>query len=219
MGDTEHGGDTPCFAQHLIEGQPVDPDTWRDVNRYRKAERARLMALRRAVSQSDLALMAQTVAEHLRRRVTPGPGLVIAGYWPIRGELDLRFWLAEAHDAGAEIALPVVEQRDAPVAFHRWTPGCKMTRGVWDIPIPAEALPLEPQLVICPLLGVDRAGYRLGNGGGYYDRTLAALFPRPEVIGVGHGFCAIETIFPMPWDIPMDVVMLGEDGRAQQQSS
>lgn len=88
-----------------------------------------------------------------------------------------------------------------------------MARGVWNIPVPAAPDPVTPDLVIVPLLGVDEAGYRLSNGGGYYDRTLAALAPRPRAIGVGHDFAALPTIFPQPWDIAMDLVLLGDGVR------
>ena len=71
-------------------------------------------------------------------------------------------------------------------------------------------LSVQPDTVIVPLLGVDAAGYRLGNGGGYYDMTLAARDPRPRIIGAGHDFCPLPTIFPQPWDIPMEVVLLGD---------
>ncbi len=210
MGDDSTGGDLPCFADTLVNGQPVDPQTRKDVAQFRRAERTRLLALRRALSQAELAHQSERVAKALVALVTPRAGLTIAGYWPIRGELDLRPWMKVAHEAGARVALPVVVERDAPVAFHLWSPGCKMERGVWNIPVPANVVAVAPDVVISPLLGVDHAEFRLGNGGGYYDRTLAIANPVPQVIGVGHDFCRIKTIFPMSWDIPMDHVVLGD---------
>ncbi len=199
----------PCFAHLLVNGQPVDAQTRADVARFRKAERARLMALRRAVPIDALNMQSRLVAAELDPLIAPAAGMTIAAYWPIRGELDLRGWMTTAHAAGARIALPVVVQKNAPVAFHLWSPGCTMTRGVWNIPVPTEAAVVTPDVVISPLLGVDASGYRLGNGGGYYDRTLAAMPHMPLVIGVGHDFCPITTIFPMPWDVPMQIVVLG----------
>jgi 5,10-methenyltetrahydrofolate synthetase len=203
-------GSSPCFAHELIGGQPVDADTWRDVTRFRRAERARLLALRQAMPQAERIEQAQTIARLLDQIVQPGPGMVIAGYWPIRSELDLRVWMTAAHDKGARIALPVVVEKGKPLEFHHWAPRCVMTRGVWNIPVPADAVPLMPDVVISPVLGIDRDGYRLGNGGGYYDRTLADMNPRPHVIGIGQDFSRLATIFPMPWDIPMDSVVLGD---------
>jgi 5,10-methenyltetrahydrofolate synthetase len=202
-------GEAPCFAHHLVGGHVVDAATWRDVNRFRKAERARLYAARRTLSQEELRAESDSVMRALINEIGDPEGRVIAGYWPIRGELDLRSFLGDLTLRGAEVALPVVTAKGAPVAFHRWHPGCAMTRGIWNIPVPATAEVLRPDLVIVPLLGVDAQNYRLGNGGGYYDMTLAALVPRPPTIGVGHSFCEITTIFPQPWDIPMDRIVLG----------
>lgn len=131
----------------------------------------------------------------------------MAGYWPIRGELDLRSWFGRAGEAEAQVALPVVVETGRAVEFHLWRPGAKMTRGIWNIPVPAEAKAVTPDILIVPLLGVDDGCYRLGNGGGYYDMTLAGLTPPPRVIGVGHDFCPVQTIFPQPRDVPMDEVI------------
>lgn len=86
-----------------------------------------------------------------------------------------------------------------------------MTRGVWNIPVPADGIDVRPDIVVSPVLGFDRAGYRLGYGGGFYDRTLAALAPRPLVIGVGFAMSAMTTIRPLPHDIPMYFIVT-EDG-------
>ena len=137
-------------------------------------------------------------------------GRTIAVYWPIRGEINLRPWMVEASNRGARICLPVVIAKDQPVEFHHWMPDCAMAKGIWNIPVPADAVPLVPDVVIVPLLGVDENGYRLGNGGGYYDRTLARLPGDLLTIGVGQTFARIKTIFPMPWDIPMKQVVLGD---------
>ncbi|MFV0515599.1 MAG: 5-formyltetrahydrofolate cyclo-ligase [Jhaorihella sp.] len=206
-------GTAPCFAHELIAGQPVDAETWRDVSRFRRAERTRLLALRKALAQESRAKQAQTIADMLDEIVQPVPGMVIAGYWPIRSELDMRAWMTRAHEKGARVALPVVVEKGRPLEFRHWVPRCAMVRGVWNIPVPAEGAALRPDVVISPVLGVDREGYRLGNGGGYYDRTLAALDPRPQIIGIGQDFARLATIFPMHWDIAMDRVILG-DGTA-----
>jgi 5,10-methenyltetrahydrofolate synthetase len=213
MSDDDTPGDDPCLASRLVGGHVVDPDTWRDVARFRKAERTRLYATRRALSQDAQRAQADRLAGMLAEEVGPPEGRVIAGYWPIRGEPDLHPALADLATSGATLALPVVTGRDAPLEFHRWRPGDAMTRGIWGIPVPAAPAPVRPDLVIAPLLGVDAAGHRLGNGGGYYDMTLAARDPRPRIIGVGHDFCALPTIYPQPWDVAMDAVLLGDGVR------
>jgi 5-formyltetrahydrofolate cyclo-ligase len=214
MSDESDAGSPPCFAHELVGGQPVDPATARDVARFRKAERARLLGLRRAMPVAEARAQAERVATALDGLVAPGRGEVVSVYWPIRGELGLRFWMERADAAGARIVLPVVTEKAAPLVFRRWRPGCRMERGVWNIPVPAGGEVLTPEVVVAPLVGIDAEGYRLGNGGGYYDRTLATFSPLPRRIGVGQDFCPLPTIFPMPWDIPMQLAVLG-DGRVE----
>lgn len=202
---------SPCFAHELVAGQPVDPDTARDLARFRKAERARLIDARLAIPADDRAALADKIGEVLDTLIDFGTAPTISLYWPFRGELDFRPWMTRAHAKGARIALPVVKAKAEPLVFREWTPGCDMTRGVWNIPIPANGPEVTPTVVISPLVGVDRDCYRLGYGGGFYDRTLAALGPDRQVIGVGHPVAEIPTIFPQHYDIPMDVVVLGAD--------
>ena len=83
----------------------------------------------------------------------------------------------------------------------------KMSRGVWNIPVPGERTLVQPNLLLVPLVGFDAAGYRLGYGGGYYDRTLAAMSPRPLTIGVGFAMGRLNSIYPQPHDIPMDAIV------------
>jgi 5,10-methenyltetrahydrofolate synthetase len=202
----------PCFA-HEIEGEyatgrPALTDP-AEVARWRKAERERLIAARLAVPAEERRRVGEEVAAELDRLIAPGPGMVISLYWPFRGELDLRGWMTRAAEAGARIALPVVVAKARPLSFRDWTPGCRMGRGVWNIPIPEEGETLVPDVTLAPLIGVDRACYRLGYGGGFYDRTLASLSPRPRTIGVAHPVAEIPTIHPLAHDIPMHVVVTG----------
>ena len=96
-----------------------------------------------------------------------------------------------------------------PLIFREWTPEGRMERGVWNILVPADGVLLTPDVTIAPLVGFDPGCYRLGYGGGFFDRTLAALSPRPLVIGVGHPTTAIRTIHPQSHDIPMDLIVTG----------
>jgi 5,10-methenyltetrahydrofolate synthetase len=116
--------------------------------------------------------------------------------------------MADLHAAGATVALPLVEVKHAPLVFRRWTPETRMVRGDWNIPVPPEtAAPVTPEITLAPLMGWDPAGYRLGYGGGYFDRTLAALSPRPVTIGVGFQAARLDTIHPQPHDIALDVIV------------
>jgi len=206
----DDAGSPPCMAHMLVDGHPVDPGTVRDVARFRTAERARLMEARRRIPAPERATGTAALADALDAVLTPEPGLRIAVYWPIRGEPDLRSWMARASGAGATILLPVVVEKEAPLIFRPWSPGCAMERGVWNIPVPSEGPDTVPDVVVSPLVGVDAACFRLGNGGGYYDRTLVRLAPAPRIVGVGFANCTIPTIFPMPWDVPMDSVVLSD---------
>ena len=210
MTEDESGGEPPCFAHEMIGGHAVDPATKREVDRFRKVERERLYALRRAMPQADRTAQTARVTDALTDAVGDVTAKVVAAYWPIRGELDLRPWMTTIHDRGATVALPVVVERGRPVEFHRWTPRCEMTRGAWNIPVPAAVKRLVPDIVIVPLVGADRACFRLGNGGGYYDMTFAAFTDMPRRIAVGQDFCLLPSIFPQPWDVPMDIVLLGD---------
>ncbi|WP_417416139.1 5-formyltetrahydrofolate cyclo-ligase [Hoeflea sp.] len=208
--EEEAPGSTVCFAHMLVDGHVVDPQTWKDVSVFRKAERTRLYAERQQVSLEDRKVMAAAISTRLTEILGDVTGRTIAVYWPIRGELNLHPWMVEASERGAQICLPVVVEKNEPVEFHRWSPDSAMAKGIWNIPVPADLGPVVPDVVIVPLVGVDEEGYRLGNGGGYYDRTLARLPDDLMIIGVGQPFARMKTIFPMPWDIPMKKVVLGD---------
>lgn len=193
------------------------PDDPAAVATWRTAERRRLRAARLDVTAEQRALVAQAIATELdliiAERLGDPAGHVIAGYWPIKAEPSLLFWMEALHDRGARIALPVVEVPSTPLVFRAWSPGARMERGHWNIPVPtADAAHLSPEIALAPLIGWDPGGYRLGYGGGYFDRTLAALAPRPYVIGVGLDTSRIPTIVPQSHDIPLDVIVT-ERGR------
>jgi len=124
-----------------------------------------------------------------------------------KGEIDLRGIVRGLIARGTRAALPVVVESGTPLEFWAWQPRMKMARGVWNIPVPGERVPVRPGLLLVPLVGFDPAGYRLGYGGGYYDRTLAAMHPRPYCIGVGFELGRLDSIRPQPHDIPMDMIV------------
>ncbi|WP_296372885.1 5-formyltetrahydrofolate cyclo-ligase [Yoonia sp.] len=195
----------------------IDPEQARDVARWRRAERARLAALREGLGQAGRAQVSDRIVGHLVTVLADrgvGRGCVLSGYWPIKGEPDLRPALSDLHRTGVTIALPVVETRAAPLVFRRWTPQTRLVRGDWNIPVPPpEADELVPDTALAPCLGWADGCYRLGWGGGYFDRTLAALSPRPLTIGVAFSAARLPTIFPQPHDIPLGLI-LTEDGVA-----
>jgi len=152
----------------------------------------------------------------LRDRFGDMQGIVFSGYWPIKGEPDLRPLMVELNEANATIALPLVETKAAPLTFRHWTPDTKMVRGDWNIPVPPRDAPeLIPDIMLAPLVGWSADGYRLGYGGGYFDRTLAALKTRPFVIGVGIDAAQLQTIYPQPHDVPLDLILTETGNRTE----
>lgn len=205
----------PCLAHEIDPAYAgfaaVDPQQALDVARWRKAERVRLLAGRAALSVATRQAAATAVTAHLdqllAQRFDSLSGLTISAWWPIKAELDLRPWLAGLAARGARAALPLVATKAAPLVFREWTPQTRMEQGFWNILVPAEGPDIVPDIVLSPLVGWDGSGYRLGYGGGYFDRTLAALTPRPLAIGVGLDAARLPTIFPQPHDIAMQAIV------------
>jgi 5-formyltetrahydrofolate cyclo-ligase len=208
-GNGDDPSSPPClmheFADELLP-PPVKPD-WRDVQSFRKTKRSELLARRSELGRHDRERRGESLMAQLLVALDLRAYAVLGFYWPIRGELDLRAVARRHVETGGIAALPVVVEKAAPVEFRQWNPGDAMQRGFWNIPVPAERRVVTPNALLIPLVGYDAAGYRLGYGGGYYDRTLAASAPRPFCIGVGYDEAEIPTIHPQPHDVPMDVIV------------
>ncbi len=118
---------------------------------------------------------------------------VVAGYWPVSDEMDVRPLMEHFHRLGLVCALPVVSSRDQPLVFRQWKPGMELAPGAYDIPVPPPEAPvLTPKLLLVPFLAFDREGWRIGYGGGYYDRTLEVLRDAGHVVAVGVAYGAQE---------------------------
>ena len=177
-----------------------------DVKAWRKAERERLIALRMALPPAVRRAAGERIAAALQEIIAEKPG-VLGIYWPFRAEFDPRPLVEALVAGGRRVALPVVIDKKGPLEYRAWALGEKLVAGVWDIPIPEKSEIVLPSMVLAPFVGFDRACYRLGYGGGYFDRTLGPLAPRPLAIGVGFAEQEIETIYPQSFDIPMDLVV------------
>jgi 5-formyltetrahydrofolate cyclo-ligase len=182
-----------------------------NLKHWRKAERARLIAARIALDAPQLAALREAIDTHLARAF---PGLatsIVAFCWPYQNEYDARHLAHRLRARGAKTALPVVVASGQPLIFRLWKPGDTLAKGVYDIPYPPAGEAIVPDVALVPMNGFDGGGYRLGYGGGFFDRTLAALraggATRPVAIGVTYELARMQTIHPQSYDIPMDYVV------------
>jgi 5-formyltetrahydrofolate cyclo-ligase len=181
---------------------------WEEVRAWRKAQRETLIGQRLSVPRDERARCDKAISARLGHLLPALEGQRSIGvYWPFKGEYDARPLMRSLHLQGVRLSLPVVVERARPLVFREWWPGIRMVPGIWGIPVPAEGNAVLPDVLLAPLVGFDAGGYRLGYGGGYYDRTLAALPERPLVVGVGFETSGMETIHPQPHDIPMDLIV------------
>jgi 5-formyltetrahydrofolate cyclo-ligase len=174
---------------------------------WRRTVRERLIAARLAMSAAAHVDASARVRELVLERLTPVAGRLVGGYWPILGEVDCVPLLERILEAGGATALPVVTGPKRPLRFRPWTPGAAMASGRWDIPHPVEGPAVRPDVLLVPLVGFDAAGHRLGYGGGFYDRTLAALPRRPLTIGLGFEIGRLASLRPEPHDAAMDLIV------------
>ena len=207
-----------------------------DLRVFRNALRSRLIAAREALPAAEHARLSQAIERHLAALVNATNPHILAFCWPFRAEFDARVLIAARLPRGLRACLPVVMDSESPLEFREWTPHSEMIEDRYGIHIPARGEALQPDAILMPLNGFDAAGYRLGYGGGYFDRSLAALssqspgrpeidlappgggaahgadpgvpqLPRPRAIGVGFELARVDTIRPQAHDLPMDVIV------------
>jgi len=181
---------------------------------WRRAERERLIQLRLRLPveyrQQASTQIADRLDRYCRERGLLAPGRIVSGYWPLRGEPDLRPWLARLNEEGVVTVLPVVVEKGAPLRFRRWTPGCEMEKGFWNIPVPAAREEFTPEVLLGPVVGFDARRYRLGYGGGYFDRTLELLRKQGRdfhVIGIALDEARLPEFEALPHDIAFNAVI------------
>ncbi|MGB7501505.1 MAG: 5-formyltetrahydrofolate cyclo-ligase [Azonexus sp.] len=176
-----------------------------DNTAWRRALRQEMASRRTALAGAEHAtLSARIVAHALAALARPK---VAAFCWPIKHEPDVRSLLASWKGADVRAALPVVVAANEPLRFREWTPDTRLEPDRYGIPTPTAGDWLTPDLILLPLNGFDSAGYRLGYGGGYFDRTLAALSPRPLAVGVGFEINRVDSIRPEPHDQRLDWIV------------
>jgi len=157
--------------------------------------------------------LAEQLQEVLRVWLVSRPETTIGAYWPIKGEFDplpaLYRW--SESDPERRIGLPVVDKAHGTLRFQVWFPGCPMEDDAYGIPKPKDTEVFQPQLLVVPCVGFGPCGLRLGYGGGFMDRTLASLVPRPATVGVGYAHAFVPLLKAEPHDMPLQA-MITEEG-------
>lgn len=195
---------------NLSAGSPTALHTnadWDAIRAWRKEARQRLIEQRIGISDPDRAAWSDKISRSLAEALNSSGAQLIGFYWPFRGEYDPRERMAALREQGTRLALPVIIARGQPLIFREWQPGSLMREGVWNVPVPESGEAVLPDLLVVPLVGFDAQGYRLGYGGGFYDRTIAAMTKRPRTVGVGFALGRLETIYPQPHDIALDKII------------
>ena len=171
--------------------------------------------IRERLDLPDRLLLSEQLQRVMRFWLVDRQDTVIGAYWPIKGEFDplpaLHRWKEDGElleePQLRRIALPVINKEHKTLTFHAWYPGCPMEEDAYGIPKPKDTELVTPTLLFVPCVGYGPGGYRLGYGGGFYDRTLAVLEPHPFTVGLGftHGF--LEDLLPDEHDIPLDAIL------------
>jgi len=176
---------------------------------WRKAERSRLLAARKEPSRETYIRWSEAIELRLVEQIGALAPKLLGAYWPHRDEYDPMPIAAWQAGCNGDVALPAVTARGQPLEYRPWGPDVPMAPGRFSfgIPEPVAGPAVFPDVLLVPLLGFDAAGYRLGYGGGYFDRTLAAWPARPRTIGVGFEIGRMPTIHPQPHDIPLDMIV------------
>src|SRR6185369_13163389 len=179
----------------------------------RRALRRRLLEQRLALSAADCARLSALLCRHLQEGFPQLAGMRVGFCWPVHNEPDLlpllTAWMA-ANKPGFGALLPVVVDKNSALAFRIWTPETTLVADRYGIPTPAAGDFVQPDALLLPLNAFDAAGYRIGYGGGFFDRTLAALDAqgaRPLAIGVGFELARVDSIQPEAHDQPLDAII------------
>jgi 5,10-methenyltetrahydrofolate synthetase len=181
---------------------------------------AQKKALRKALLDQRLAMPDRLQRADLLQRVmriwlVGRPDAVIGAYWPIKGEFDplpaLHRWKEDGELSDQpqrrRIGLPVVDKAHKTLTFHAWYPGCPMEEDAYGIPKPKDTEIITPTVLLTPCVGYGPGGYRLGYGGGFYDRMLSSLSPKPHCVGLGYGVGFIPDFQAEPHDVPLDAIL------------
>lgn len=191
----------------------------RSLDDLKREMRTRYAVLRRTAARALGDSVGERFADAFLAAVTPSPGTVVAGYWPINDEADIRPLLSRLDARGCVTALPEVVGQGAPLRFRRWREGDPLEPGLFGTRQPSANAPIvSPTIVLVPLLAFDTRGGRLGYGGGFYDRTLPVLRAVGPLLAVGVAYAAqrAETIPTDDHDQRLDWILTEESAREAQ---
>lgn len=163
----------------------------------------------RAALRSEVARQAAKQAQqHFLDEVAIADDQIVALYWPIRDEMDTRKLLSTLIDGGTSVCLPVVMGDDRPLIFRVWDGLSNLDVAGFGTMAPGPDAPtVEPDIILMPLAAYDSAGHRLGYGKGFYDRTIAGMDKRPQVIGFGFSVQQVDQVPAEAHDIPLNMMI------------
>jgi 5,10-methenyltetrahydrofolate synthetase len=192
---------------------PAEHHLIMDKSEQKKSLRKRLVTERLALP--DRAVKCDMLQRVMRIWLVNRPDTVIGAYWPIKGEFDplpaLHRWKEDGElldePQPRRIGLPVVDKVQGTLKFHAWFPGCPMEEDAYGIPKPKETEVVVPTLLFVPCVGYGPGGFRLGYGGGFYDKTLTELQPKPYTVGLGFTQGYVDDLEPEPHDVPLDAIL------------
>ncbi len=180
-------------------------------------QRRRCMEMRRQLHAS-LVDAGERACRHFLSAIGFPAGAAVSAYIPVSSEFDVLPLARAAHAGGHEVGMPVVVARNRPLAFRAWAPGDSLEPGAWNIPVPpVDAPPVIPRLLLVPMLAFDSRGYRLGYGGGFYDRTLQGLRRggRPvTAVGVCYAGLEVDAVPRQTHDVRLDWIVTEEGARS-----
>ena len=188
-----------------------------DIRETKAAARREAAARRHAVHGRDDGGAGSRLAAQFLQSVELPPDAAVSGYWPIRDEIDMRPLMDRLHAAGHPIGLPVIPGRDMPLVFRAWRPGDPLIEGTFATSVPPEtAAEVTPDVLMVPLLAFDRTGYRLGYGGGFYDRTIAKLRAAGGCLAVGVAYQGqhVDAVPRDRYDQPLDWMVTDQEAFA-----
>lgn len=177
------------------------------ISAWKKAQRQQLLEQRAALPAAEREQMGGVVIQSVLTELSQVQPTELSLYWPIKSEIDCRPITNALLQAGWLLSVPIIDSATKRLIFARWTPDCEMEVGTWNIPIPRHIEHVEPEVMLIPLVGFDTSGYRLGYGGGYYDRTLEGKSESKIKIGIGYAFSELASIHPHQFDIKMDMII------------